>query len=85
MGGEYDKIEKVETEISEWLRGRFLKERPLFGEMAELMLESLKPLGGHFQDTAEGELALLTLSSRMFNDCEGAKELLYPAVFLFGR
>lgn len=76
MGEEYDKIEKVESAISEWLKGRFLKERLLFGEMTELMLESLKPLSGYFQGTAEGELALLTLASRMFNDCEGAKQLL---------
>jgi hypothetical protein len=76
MGKEYDEIEKVEFGISEWLKGKFLKERMLFGEMAELMLESLKPLGGYRQKTDEGELALLTLASRMFNDCEGAKQLL---------
>jgi len=76
MGGEYEKIEKVETKISEWLKGMFLKERLLFGEMAELMLESFKPLSGRQRDTAEGELALLTLATRMFNDAEGAKQLL---------
>lgn len=76
MGEEYDKIEKVESTISDWLKGKFLKERLLFGEMAELMLESFKPLSGRHRGTAEGELALLTLASRMFNDCEGAKQLL---------
>lgn len=76
MGEEYEKIEKVETKISEWLKGVFLKERLLFGEMVELMLEALKPLGGRRKDTAEGELALLTLATRMFNDAEGAKQLL---------
>ena len=76
MDGEYDKIGKVEAKISEWLRAKFLKERLLFSEMAELVLESLKPLSGYFNGTAEGETALLTLASRMFNDCEGAKHLL---------
>jgi len=76
MGEEYDKIEKVESEISEWLKGRFLKEHLLFGEMVELMLESFKPLGGQSKGLAEDKLALLTLASRMFNDCEGAKQLL---------
>lgn len=76
MGVEYERIEKAETKISEWLKGRFLKERLLFGEMAELMLESVKPLGGRDKGTAEGELALLTLATRMFNDFEGAKNLL---------
>jgi len=76
MGGEYDKIENGEAKISEWLRGRFLKERLLFTEMAELMLESFKPLIGRQRDTDEGKLALLTLATRMFNDAEGAKRLL---------
>ncbi len=76
MVGEYERIEKTETKISEWLKGRFLKERLLFGEMVELMLEAFKPLGGRRKDTAEGELALLTLATRMFNDFEGAKQLL---------
>lgn len=76
MAGEYEKIEEVESRISEWLKGRFLKERLLFSEMAELMLESIKPLSGYRRGDAEGELSLLTLASRMFNDCEGAKRLL---------
>ena len=53
MGAEYEKVEVVEAKISEWLKGRFLKERLLFGEMAELMIESLKPLGEYRRDTAE--------------------------------
>jgi len=76
MGEEYEQIEKVETEISEWLKGAFLKERLLFAGMLELILESFKPLGGRRKDTAEGELALATLATRMFNDAEGAKQLL---------
>jgi hypothetical protein len=76
MGDEYEKIEKIGTKISEWLRGVFLKERLLFAEMLELILESFKPLGGRRKDTAEDELALLTLATRMFNDAEGAKQLL---------
>lgn len=76
MSIEYEKMEKVETKISEWLKGRFLKERLLFGQMAELMLESFKPLSGRHRGTAHRELALLTLASRMFNDFEGAKQLL---------
>jgi len=76
MGEEYERIEKVEAEISEWLKGVFLKERLLFAEMLELILESFKPLGGHRKETDECELALLTIATRMFNDAEGAKQLL---------
>jgi len=76
MGEEYEEIEKVETKISEWLKGVFLKERLLFAEMLELILESFKPLSGRRKNTAEGELALLTLATRVFNDAEGAKQLL---------
>lgn len=76
MGGEYDRIEQVETEIHQWLKGRFLKERLLFGEMVELIFEAVKPLAGHSKNTDKGELALLTLATRVFNDFEGAKQLL---------
>ena len=76
MGEEYEEIEKVEAKISEWLKGVFLKERLLFAGMLELILESFKLLGGRRRDTAEGELALATLATRMFNDAEGAKQLL---------
>jgi len=76
MGEEYQEIENVEIKISEWLKGVFLKERLLFAEMLELVLESFKPLGGRRKDTDEGELALATLATRMFNDAEGAKQLL---------
>jgi len=79
MGDEYEKIEKIGTKISEWLKGVFLKERLLFAEMLELILESFKPLSGRREDTVEDELALLTLATRMFNDAEGAKQL-----FLWG-
>lgn len=76
MAVKYEEMEKIETKISEWLKGKFLKERLLFGEMVELMIEALKPLGGSSKDTAKDELALLTLATRMFNDLEGAKHLL---------
>jgi hypothetical protein len=80
MGEEYEtsypKIEEVEAKISEWHKGVFLEERLLFAGMLELILESFKPLGGRRKDTAEDELALATLATRMFNDAEGAKKLL---------
>lgn len=76
MSEEYERIEKDEAEISQWLRGVFLKERLLFAEMLELILESFKPLGVRRNDTTEDELALLTLATRMFNDAEGVKQLL---------
>jgi len=80
MGEEYEtsysKIEEVEAEIFEWHKGVFLKERLLFAEMLELILESFKPLEGYRKDTDECELALATLATRMFNDAEGAKQLL---------
>lgn len=76
MAGEYGEIEKVETVISEWLKGRFLKERRLFSEMADLILEAFKPLGALRREPDESDFALLTLASRIFNDCEGAKHLL---------
>lgn len=83
MGEEYEtsypKIEKIEAKIYEWHRGGFLKERLLFAGMLELVLESFKPLSGRRKDTDEGELALATLATRMFNDAEGAKQL-----FLWG-
>jgi len=72
----YQDIEEVEHKISDWLKGKFLKERMLFGDMAILMLESFKQLENHYSNSSKSELALLTLSSRMFNDCEGAKQLL---------
>jgi len=75
MGEQYRKIEQLELDISQWLKGRFLKERLLMEEMVELMLESLKPLSEKL-DANQDELALLTLASRIFNDIEGAKQLL---------
>jgi len=80
MGEEYEtsypKIEEVEAKIFEWHKGVFLKERLLFAGMIELILESFKPLGGRRKETDEGELAMSTLATRMFNDAEGAKQLL---------
>jgi hypothetical protein len=80
MGEEYEtsypKIEEVEAKIFEWHKGVFLKERLLFAGMIELILESFKPLSGRRKETDEGELALATLATRMFNDAEGAKQLL---------
>jgi hypothetical protein len=73
---EYDNIEKTELGISELIKTKLQKERLLFSEMMELILESIKPLSGYIKGSAEGEMALLTISSRLFNDCEGAKQLL---------
>ena len=80
MGEEYEtsypKIEEDEAKIFEWHKGVFLKERLLFAGMIELILESFKPLNGRRKETDEGELAMSTLATRMFNDAEGAKQLL---------
>ena len=76
MGEEYNKIEKVGSEFYEWYKGMLLKERLLYGEMIELLLESVKPLGGYSKDTPYNEIALLTLATRLFNDAEGTKHLL---------
>jgi hypothetical protein len=72
----YPKIEEFEAKNFEWHKGVFLKERLLFTEMIELTLESFKPLSGRRKETDEGELAMSTLATRMFNDAEGAKLLL---------
>lgn len=76
MGDEYETIEKVGTEIFEWYKGILLKERLLYSEMIELLLEAVKPLGGYRKDAVYDELSLLTVSTRLFNDAEGAKDLL---------
>ncbi|HUX48829.1 MAG TPA: hypothetical protein VMV76_06710 [Dehalococcoidia bacterium] len=72
----YPKIEEFEAKNFEWHKSVFLKERLLFTEMIELILESFKPLSGRRKETDEGELAMATLATRMFNDAEGAKLLL---------
>lgn len=76
MDDEYERIEKVGSEIYEWYKGILLKERLLYGEMIELLLESVKPLGGYRKDTVYHELALFTLATRLFNDAEGVRDLL---------
>lgn len=77
MGEEYDRIEKVESGISDLLKSILLKERSLFAEMIELVLESIKPLQGYDKKGVAREKAvLLTIASRMFNDCDAAKHLL---------
>ena len=75
MGDEYEKIEKVGSEIYVWHKGILSKERFLYGEMIELLLESVKPLGGYSKEMAYDEMALLTLATRLFNNAEGAKYL----------
>ena len=40
MSDEYEKIENFGSEIYEWYKGILLKERLLYGEMIELLLES---------------------------------------------
>ncbi len=72
----YPRIEEFEAENFEWHKSVFLKERLLFTEMIELILESFKPLGGRRKEADEGALAMSTLATRMFNDAEGAKLLL---------
>ena len=76
MGEEYEKIEKFGSDIYEWYKGILLKERLLYGEMVELLVESVKPMGGYRKDTVYDELALFTLATRIFNNSEGAKHLL---------
>jgi len=76
MSDEYEKIENFGSEIYEWYKGMLLKERLLYSEMIELLLESIKPLEGYRKDTVYDELSLLTVSTRLFNDAEGAKGLL---------
>ena len=72
----YPKIEEFEAKNFELHKGAFLKERLLFKEMIELILESFKPLSDFRKESGEGELAMPTLATRMFNDAEGAKLLL---------
>ena len=76
MGDEYETIEKVGNEIYEWYKGVLLKERLLYSEVIELLLESIRPLEGYRKGTVYDELSLLTLFTRLFNDAEGAKCLL---------
>ncbi len=76
MGDEYAAIEKRGSAIFEWYKGVLLKERLLYSEVIELLLEAIKPLGGYRKDTVYDELSLLTLFARLFNNAEGAKDLL---------
>lgn len=76
MADEYKTIEEVSNEVFEWYKGVMLKERLLYSEMIELLLEAIKPLGGYRKDTVYDELSLLTVSTRLFNDAEGVKGLL---------
>jgi len=76
MAYDYKEIEKFESEIFEWYKGMLLKERLLLGEISELLLESIKPMGGHRKDEDYREIALSTLATRLFNDIQGAKHLL---------
>lgn len=72
----YPKIEEFEANNFEWHKSVFLKERILFEGMIALMLESFKTLSDFRKESDEGELAMPTLATRMFNDAEGAKHLL---------
>lgn len=73
---QYENIEQRESQVSEWLKGRFLKERLLFAQVAPLILEAMNRLGGHSKDEDYEKSAFLTLGTRIFNDFEGAKHLL---------
>ncbi len=72
----YKEIEKFGDELFEWYKGMLLKERILHGEVVEMILESVSPLGEFSKDTDYRKLALLTLATRLFNDAEGVKNLL---------
>ena len=72
----YPKIEEFEAKNFEWHKSAFLKERLLFKEMLELILESFKPLSDFRKESDESQFAMPTLATRMFNDAEGAKLLL---------
>jgi hypothetical protein len=48
----YDEVEKIGAGISDNLKKIFLKERLLYGEMIELLLESFKPLEGNVANIA---------------------------------
>ena len=80
LSDEYAEMEKIESQISDWLKGKFLKERLLFGEMADLMIEAIRPLSGHSKDTDHSELALLTLATRIFNNFD-ARFSLFDTLF----
>lgn len=73
MGDEYEAIKKIGNEIFEWYKGILLKERLLYSEVIELLLESIRPLEGYRKDTVYDELSLLTIFTRLFNDAEGGK------------
>lgn len=76
MSDEYAEIEKRGNEIFERHKGVLLKERLLYSEVVELLLESIRPLGRYSKETMHDELSLLTLFSRLFNNSEAAKDLL---------
>jgi hypothetical protein len=72
----YHRIEEFEAKNFEWHRSVFLKERVLFKEMIELILESFKPLSDFRNESDESQFAMPLLATRMFNDAEGAEHLL---------
>lgn len=72
----YSRIERFEEEIYPSRKGLFLKERQLFAGLAELTLESSKPLEGRLPSDDGPESELLVLITRMFDDFEAAKLLL---------
>ena len=76
MGEKYDSIKNFEEQLSNKLKGAFLKERMIFERMSELFLEAIKPLSGYWKDDSQGQPMLMLLNSRMFNDFESAKCLL---------
>lgn len=73
---DYKEIEKFGVETFDWYKGMLLKERLLLGNILELFLEAVKPLEESRKDTDYRKLALLTLATRLFNDCEGASYVL---------
>ena len=76
MSEVYDNIENFGTGIYEWYKSVLPKERLLYSELIELFLEPIKSIGGHSKDVDYGQMALLILSTRLFNDAEAVNLLL---------
>ena len=69
----YSYIERREKALSEWERGRILKERMLFRRMMNLILD---PIGRSVWTSVGDEMnAVLLLVARLFNDFEAAMRL----------
>lgn len=72
----YQEFERCQNIVSDRLKGDLLKERILYTDMADLMLQATIPVSDYHENDANGDPAILLAVSRMFNSFEGAKELL---------